>query len=152
MLTKIPILQIEDQLVASIQVALDDQSVIQFQNDLLEKIVETDASGVVVDITSVDVVDSFMARSINDTAIAVHLLGTEMVIVGMQPAVAITLVEMGLSMPNASTALNLEKGLKLLRGDSDNGRADEGRDCSSEKKRPLSQRALCQGRQDRDSD
>lgn len=151
MVTKIPILQIEGLLVASIQMALDDLSVIQFQNDLLEKIVETDASGVVVDITSVDVVDSFMARSINDTAIAVHLLGTEMVIVGMQPAVAITLVEMGLSMPNALTALNLEKGLKLLRGDSDSEQAGEGGDSSSEKKRPLSQRALRQGCQARDS-
>lgn len=149
---KIPILQIKNQLVASIQVALDDQSVIQFQDDLLTKIVETGASGVVVDITSVDVVDSFMARSINDTAMAVHLLGTEMVIVGMQPAVAITLVEMGLSIPNALTALNLERGLELLRGESESDYGGDDENPSSERKRPLSQRAARQGRQDRDSE
>ncbi len=112
--TKIPILKIADNLVASIQVELDDRSIVQFQTDLLDKVVETGATGVVVDITAVDLVDSFMARALNDTAVAVHLLGTEMVIVGMQPPVAITLVEMGLTMPNALTALNLEMGLELL--------------------------------------
>ncbi len=115
MTIKIPILKIDDFLIASIQVALDDRSVVAFQDDLLEIISRTGASGVVVDITAVDLADSFMARSLNDIAIAVHLLGAHMVIVGMQPSVAITLVRMGLNVPNALAALNLEKGLKLLR-------------------------------------
>ena len=115
MATKIPILKIEGFLVATIQLALDDQSILVFQADLLERASETGALGVVIDITAVDVVDSFMARSLNDIAISTHLLGTRMVIVGIQPAVAMTLVEMGLTIPNALTALNLEKGLELLR-------------------------------------
>jgi rsbT antagonist protein RsbS len=109
-------LKIEKFLVASIQLSLDDRSVVQFQGDLLEKVIDTGANGVVVDITAVDVVDSFMARSLNDIAIAVHLLGAQMVIVGMQPAVAVTLVEMGLTIPSAVTALDLERGLEMLRG------------------------------------
>ena len=112
---KIPILKIDNVLIASIQSALDDRTIMQFQNDLLHKVVETGAVGVVVDITAVDVVDSFMARALNDVAIAVHLLGTRMAVVGMQPSVAITLVEMGLTIPNALTALNLDMGLKAMR-------------------------------------
>lgn len=114
MAVKIPILNIEEFLIASIQTALDDRSVVEFQDDLLERISNTSATGVVVDITAVDLVDSFMARSLNDIAVAVHLLGAHMVIVGMQPSVAMTLVRMGLTVPNALMALNLEKGLRLL--------------------------------------
>lgn len=115
MTASIPILKIEDFLIASIQTSLDDRAVIQFQNDLLEKVAQTGALGVIVDITAVEIVDSFLARSLNDIAIAVHLLGTKMTIVGMRPSVAITLVEMGLSIPNAITALNLDKGLRMMR-------------------------------------
>ncbi len=115
MAVKIPILKIENFLVASIQLDLDDRSVLQFQNDLLEKVSDTNAAGVVVDITAMDLIDSYIARSLNDIAIAVHLLGAHMVIVGMQPSVAMTLVRMGLTVPNAQMALNLEKGLILLR-------------------------------------
>jgi rsbT antagonist protein RsbS len=68
-----------------------------------------------VDVTAVDIVDSFMARSLNDIAFAVHLIGARLAIVGLQPSVAITLVEMGLTMPSALMALNLEKGLHLLK-------------------------------------
>jgi len=112
---KIPILKIDALLIASIQIELDDISVVAFQHDLLAELARTGARGVVTDITAVDVVDSFMARSLNDIAVAVHLLGAQMVIVGMQPALAVTLVEMGLTIPNAWTALDLERGLKLLR-------------------------------------
>lgn len=115
MAIKIPILTIENILIASVQVALDDRSVIEFQADLLKKVIATEARGVVVDVTAVDIVDSFMARSLNDIAVAAHLLGTRMAIVGMQPAVAVTLVEMGLTVPNALMALNLERGLELLK-------------------------------------
>lgn len=112
---KIPILKIENILIASIQFALDDKSVVQFHNDLLESITKTGAIGVVIDITAVDLVDSFMARSLNDIAVASFLLGSQIVIVGMRPEVAITLVRMGLTVPNAKMALNLERGLDLLR-------------------------------------
>jgi rsbT antagonist protein RsbS len=115
MATKIPILNIEHTLLASIQTDLDDVSVVAFQDDLLERISTTGATGVIVDVTAVEVVDSFMARSLNDTAVAVHLLGAQLVVVGMQPSVAITMVRMRLTAPDALTALNLEKGLKLLR-------------------------------------
>ena len=107
MAVKIPILKIESFLIASIQTALDDRSVVGFQDDLLERISATGATGVVVDITAVDLVDSFMARSLNDIAIAVHLLGAHMVIVGMRPAVAMTSVAMGLTVPNALMALRI---------------------------------------------
>lgn len=112
---RIPILKIDDFLIASIQVSLDDSAVVRFQDDLLHEVARTGASGVVVDITAVDIVDSFMARSLNDTAVAVHLLGARVVIVGMRPELALTLVQMGLTIPSASTALDLERGLKLLR-------------------------------------
>lgn len=112
---KIPILKVEGILIASIQVALDDRSVEGFQQDLLGRVGEDDARGVVIDITSVDVVDSFMARTLNDIAIAVHLLGARLALVGIQPAVALTLVNMGLTIPNALTALDLERGLRLLK-------------------------------------
>lgn len=110
----IPILKVQDCLIASIQVSLDDRAVFEFQNNLLKKLSEEQARGVVIDITAIDVVDSFMARALNDAAMAVQLLGARAAIVGIQPAVAITLVEMGLTIPSAITALNLEQALRLL--------------------------------------
>jgi len=115
MAVRIPILRIEEVLIASIQTALDDRSVSDFHTDLLEELSRTGARGVVIDVTAVDIVDSFMARSLNDIATAAHLLGAKPVIVGIQPPVAITLVEMGLTIPGATTALDLERGLKLVR-------------------------------------
>lgn len=115
MAIQIPILKIENTLITSIQVALDDKSVIQFQKELLQKVTDTGATSVIIDITAVNLVDSFMARSLNDIAVAVRLLGSQMVIVGMHPHIAITLIEMGLTIPNAVTALDLEKGLELLK-------------------------------------
>jgi len=112
---KIPILKVNGFLIASIQVALDDSSIVEFQQDLLRRVSEENTTGVVIDITAVDLVDSFMARSLNDTAVAVHLLGAHLAVVGIQPHVAVTLVEMGLTIPNAFMALNLEKGLEQLR-------------------------------------
>lgn len=112
---KIPILKVDGVLIASIQVALDDSSIMEFQEDLLQRVAEDAPAGVIIDITAVDLVDSFMARSLNDAAIGVHLLGAELTLVGIQPHVAITLVEMGLTIPNANTALNLDQGLRALR-------------------------------------
>jgi|AFSR01.1.fsa_nt_gi rsbT antagonist protein RsbS len=112
---RIPILKIGDVLIASIQVALHDASAVQFKDDLLQKIYDTKARGLIVDLTAVDVVDSFIGRLISDIASMAGLMGTKVVITGLQPAVAITLVELGLELTGVMTALNLEKGLAMLR-------------------------------------
>jgi rsbT antagonist protein RsbS len=113
--TQIPILRVEGFLVASIQQSLDDEAVLDFQQDLLERVAAESAKGVVIDITAVDVVDSFLARSLNDTAVAVGLLGAKVAVVGIQPPAAITLVKMGFTIPRAIAALDLDKGLQVLR-------------------------------------
>lgn len=112
---RIPILQIEQFLVASIQVALHDASAVQFKDDLLVRIHETKARGLILDLTAMDVVDSFLGRLIGDVAEMAGLMGATVVITGLQPAVAITLVELGLELPGVATALNLEKGMAWLR-------------------------------------
>jgi rsbT antagonist protein RsbS len=111
---RIPILKIGEVLIASIQTALHDSSAVQFKDDLLQRIYETRARGLIVDLTAVEVVDSFIARLISDIASMAGLMGTRVVITGLQPAVAITLVELGLELPQVLTALNLEKGLAAL--------------------------------------
>ncbi len=110
---KIPILRYGDTLLTSIQVDLTDQDALEFQADVLEMVRETEAEGIVVDITALDVVDSFMARVLNDTAEMVRLLGSEVVVCGIQPAVALTLTEMG-RLIGVDTALNLEQGMEKL--------------------------------------
>lgn len=114
-LIRIPILQIEDFLVASIQVALHDRSAVQFRDDLLQRIYETKSKGLIIDLTAVDIVDSFIGRLIGDVAEMAALMGTRVVVSGLQPAVAITLTELGLELPGVITALNLEKGIAILR-------------------------------------
>lgn len=111
---RIPILKVGDVLIASIQVALHDASAVQFKDDLLEKIHTTKARGVIIDLTAIDVVDSFIGRMIADIAAMSGLMGARVVLTGLQPAVAITLVELGLELPRVLTALNLEKGLALM--------------------------------------
>jgi len=112
---RIPILKVADVLIASIQVALHDASAVQFKDDLLQKIHDTKARGVIIDLTAIDVVDSFIGRMIADIASMAGLMGTRVVLTGLQPAVAITLVELGLELPRVLTALNLEKGLDVMR-------------------------------------
>ncbi len=112
---KIPILKQGDILMTSIQVELSDQDALDFQNDVLEEVLRAEASGIVIDITALDVVDSFMARILNDTANMVRMLGTECVIAGMRPAVALTLVEMGRKLIGVEMTLNLEQGIDRLR-------------------------------------
>jgi rsbT antagonist protein RsbS len=112
---RIPILQIENYLVASIQTALHDKAATQFRDDLLERIYATKARGLILDLTAVDVVDSFLARLIGDIAEMASLMGTTVVITGLQPEVAITLVELGVELKGVTTALNLEKGIAALR-------------------------------------
>ena len=89
---RVPILKLGDILMTSIQLDLTDQDALEFQSDVLNKVSETDAKGIVLDITALEVVDSFLARVLNETANMVRLLGAETVICGMQPAVALTLV------------------------------------------------------------
>ncbi|CAK0766570.1 RsbT antagonist protein RsbS [Gammaproteobacteria bacterium] len=111
----IPILRLGEILLVSIQVDLTDSEVLEFQSDVLHKIADTEARGLVLDITAMSVVDSFMARTINDTARMARLLGAEVVICGMQPSVAMTLVEMGRGMIGAVTTFNLDEGVRRIR-------------------------------------
>lgn len=112
---RVPILSLGDVLLVSIQVDLQDDSVLALQDDLAEKIVAVGARGVVIDITAVEIVDSFIGRMFATIAALSRLLDAETVVVGMRPAVAITLVELGLSLDGVRTALNLERGLAMLR-------------------------------------
>jgi rsbT antagonist protein RsbS len=111
----IPILQIENYLVASVQTELHDKTAVQFKDDLLQRIYETKARGVVIDLTAIDVVDSFIARIIGELADMADLMGAMVVVTGLQPPVAITLVELGVEMKGVVTALNLQKGIDVLR-------------------------------------
>lgn len=113
--TRIPILQIENFLVASIQTELHDKTALQFKDDLLQRIYDTKARGLVMDLTAIEVVDSFIARILGDVAEMADLMGAKVVVTGLQPAVAITLVELGVEMHDVITALNLEKGIATLR-------------------------------------
>ncbi|MFE9987779.1 STAS domain-containing protein [Streptomyces sp. NBC_01558] len=114
MTERVPVLQIGQVLLVSIQTDLDDQSVMLLQDDLAAKVVETGAHGVVIDITAVDIVDSFVGRMLSTIASISRLLDALTVVVGMRPAVAITLVELGLSLGGVRTALTLDKGLRVL--------------------------------------
>jgi rsbT antagonist protein RsbS len=122
---RIPILKVGDVLVASIQVALHDASAVQFKDDLLQKIHDTKARGVIIDLTAIDVVDSFIGRMIADIASMSGLMGAQVVLTGLQPAVAITLVELGLELPRVLTALNLEKGLAIMQAQNQQSSQDD---------------------------
>jgi rsbT antagonist protein RsbS len=111
---RIPILRIGDVLLVSIQIDLQDQIALALQDDLSNKIVETGAKGVLIDISALEIVDSFIGRMISTTAAVSRVLDAETVVVGMQPAVAITLVELGLTLEGVRTALDVDRGLALL--------------------------------------
>ncbi|WP_433888469.1 STAS domain-containing protein [Streptomyces sp. CA-111067] len=111
---QIPVLQIGKVLLVSIQTDLDDNAVTQLQDDLADQVITTGAYGVVIDITAVEIVDSFVGRMLATIASICRMLDAETVVVGMRPAVAITLVELGLSMGGVKTALNLDNGLQAL--------------------------------------
>ncbi len=112
---RIPILRMGQFLIVSIQVDMHDRLALTLQADLAARISETSARGVLLDISSLEVVDSFIGRMISNIAATSRVLDAETVVVGIQPAVAITLVELGLSLPGVRTALNIEKGMVLLR-------------------------------------
>ena len=113
---RIPILKMGDLLLVTIQVDMDDRLADTLQADLTSRISQTGARGVLIDISSLEVVDSFIGRMLANIAGMARVLDATTVVVGMQPAVAITLVELGLSLPGVRTALNVERGMALLRG------------------------------------
>lgn len=113
--TAIPILEIDNLLVVSIQMELNDSLALQLQNDLAAKLSESGSSGIVIDFTAVQVVDSFIARVVGDIARITRLMGSEIVVTGLNPQVALTLVDLGIDLQGVTTALNLQKGIDLLR-------------------------------------
>jgi rsbT antagonist protein RsbS len=111
---KIPIIKIRDFLIVSIQVDMHDRLALQLQTQILEEISRTHARGVLIDISTLEMVDSFIGRVLSGMASMASIMDAAVVIVGMQPAVAITLVELGLEMPGVETALNMELGMEML--------------------------------------
>ena len=112
---RIPILRMGDLLLVTIQVDMHDRLASALQDDLTGKIAEVSAKGVLIDISSLDIVDSFIGRMLANTSAMARVLGAEAVVVGMQPAVAITLVELGVNLSGVHTALDVEKGVEMLR-------------------------------------
>jgi rsbT antagonist protein RsbS len=112
---RIPILKMGEYLLVTIQVDMHDRLAMTLQDDLTARIVEARAKGVLIDISALEIVDSFIGRMLADIAAMSRVLDAETVVVGMRPAVAITLVELGLSLTGVRTALNVERGMALLR-------------------------------------
>jgi rsbT antagonist protein RsbS len=111
---RIPILKMGRCLLVSIQVDMHDRLAMTLQDDLTTRIAETNASGVLIDISALEIVDSFIGRMLANIAAMARVLDALTVVVGMRPAVAITLVELGLSLPGVRTALNVEKGMEII--------------------------------------
>ena len=125
---RIPILRMGNYLLVTIQVDMHDRLAMTLQDDLTQQISKTGAVGVLIDISSLEIVDSFIGRTLANIAAMARVLDAETVVVGMQPAVAITLVELVLSLPGVRTALNVESGMELLqasRGSFSRGMRDE---------------------------
>jgi rsbT antagonist protein RsbS len=111
---RIPILRMGRLLLVTIQVDMHDKLAMTLQDDLTARIVQDNAKGVLIDISALDIVDSFIGRMISNTAAMARILDARTVVVGMQPAVAITLVELGLRLDGVRTALNVERGMALF--------------------------------------
>lgn len=120
-MSRIPILKIEDTLLVSIQTEMHDSLAEDLQRDILSMLSSTQAKGVLLDVTAIQVIDSFLGRMIGDTATMARLMGARTVLVGLQPAVAITLMELGMRLTGVHTALNIDQGLAWLR----KGQAEE---------------------------
>ena len=112
---RIPILKMGEYLLVTVQVDMHDRLAMTLQEDLAERIVKARARAVLIDISALEVVDSFIGRMLGSIAAIARVLDAETVVVGMRPAVAITLVELGLALPGVRTALNVEKGMEVLR-------------------------------------
>jgi len=125
----IPILKLGHFLLVTIQVDMHDRLALVLQEELTARIVSDRARGVLIDISSLDIVDSFIGRMLSNIAGMARVLDAETVVVGMQPSVAITLVELGLSLPGVRTALNVDRGMDLLKASLDvEGEAASGQD------------------------
>jgi rsbT antagonist protein RsbS len=114
-MTRVPLLRLNAQvLIVPLHADVNDDSVLDFQSDLTERVAADQVTGVVIDVSALDIIDSYMARVLNDTGRMLRLLGASVVVCGMRPAVALTLVEMGRNLVDVSTAFNLERALVLL--------------------------------------
>ena len=111
---KIPIMKIESSLLVTIQVDMNDSLALELQDDLSDRIVKTGATGVLIEISALEIIDSFIGRMLGNITAISRLLGADTVVVGMRPAVAITLVELGLPLAGIRTALNVERGLAMI--------------------------------------
>lgn len=120
-MAEIPILKIGDCLLVSIQVDMHDRLAMALQDDLTQRIVQDRARGVMIDISALEIVDSFIGRMLSNIAAMSRVLDAVTVVVGMRPAVAITLVELGMTLSGVRTALNVDKGLSMIRGVIDGG-------------------------------
>lgn len=123
---RIPILKLGDSLLVTIQVDMHDQLAVTLQDDLTERIVQCRSRGVLIDISALDVVDSFIGRMLDNIASMARILDAHTVVVGMRPAVAITLVELGLSLKGVRSALNVERGMAMIRASIDHPEAGHG--------------------------
>jgi len=123
---RIPILKMGEYLLVTVQVDMHDRLALTLQDDLTAKIVQAGAKGVLIDISALEMVDSFMGRMLGDLAAMSRVLDAETVVVGMRPAVAITLVELGLSLTGVRTALNVERGMDLLKARIKERRQNDG--------------------------
>ena len=121
---RIPILRMGNLLLVTIQVDMEDQTALGLQDDLSARIVKTGAKGVMIDISAVEIVDSFVGRMLATISGIARILDATTVVVGMQPAVAITLVELGLSLEGVRTALNVEHGMEILRNHTEGNQFD----------------------------
>jgi rsbT antagonist protein RsbS len=127
---RIPILRMGPLLLVSIQVDMHDRLALALQDDLMNQIRDSRARGVLIDISALDLVDSFIGRMIGNIAAMARVLDADTVVTGMRPAVAITLVELGLSLKGVRTALDLERGMALLKGERTPGGKGRGRPSS----------------------
>ncbi|HEX4769863.1 MAG TPA: STAS domain-containing protein [Bryobacteraceae bacterium] len=125
---RIPILKIGSLLLVTIQVDMHDQLALTLQDDLTARIVRDHAHGVLIDISALDIVDSFIGRMLGNIAGMARILDSQTVVVGMQPSVAITLVELGLSLPGIRTALNVERGMEMLQAEMEADGGADGRE------------------------
>lgn len=129
---RIPILKVGDCLLVTIQVDMHDQLAVTLQEDLTDQIARHASKGVLIDISSLEIVDSFIGRMLANIAAMSRVLDAQTVLTGMQPAVAITLVELGMSLPGIKTALNVERGMDLLKAYIDHDAESEEADGSKE--------------------
>ncbi len=122
---RIPILKMGEYLLVSIQVDMHDRLALQLQDDLTSRIADTGTRGVLIDISALEMVDSFIGRMLGNIAAMSRVLDAQTVVVGMRPAVAITLVELGMSLPGVRTALDVERGMELLAASMEQGPAPD---------------------------